>query len=171
MNVQRRAENARCDTFSTPIKRYSEGEPLTLGDTLQSGAQDDPERVALARELGHPYSLAYALTFSAILHCRLRQPTQALELAAERICAYHIRQKPADDRYEDETGVSLGHRWTPIASAAVIRFRREIRLFQRFDLETSKIQLDPRARTEPMEAAADFWIAVETLGAVRACKP
>lgn len=51
MNVQRRAENARCDTFSTPIKRYSEGEPLTLGDTLQSGAQDDPERVALAREL------------------------------------------------------------------------------------------------------------------------
>ncbi len=39
------------------------------------------------------------------------------------------------------------------------------------DLETSKIQLDPRARTEPMEAAADFWIAVETLGAVRACKP
>lgn len=30
----------------------------------------------------------------------------------------------------------LRHRWTPIASAAVIRFRREIRLFQRFDLET-----------------------------------
>ncbi len=30
----------------------------------------------------------------------------------------------------------LRHRWTPIASAAVIRFRRELRLFQRFDLET-----------------------------------
>lgn len=30
----------------------------------------------------------------------------------------------------------LRHSWTPIASAATIRFRRELRLFQRFDLET-----------------------------------
>jgi len=43
------------------------------------------QTVALARELGHPYSLAYALTFSAILHCRLRQPAPALELAEETL--------------------------------------------------------------------------------------
>jgi len=30
----------------------------------------------------------------------------------------------------------LAHRWTPIASAIKIRFRREMRLFQRFRLET-----------------------------------
>ncbi|BAO30161.1 AAA family ATPase [Sulfuritalea hydrogenivorans] len=39
--------------------------------------------LVLARRLGHPYSLAYALTFAAILHCRLRLPTKALSLAKE----------------------------------------------------------------------------------------
>ena len=43
------------------------------------------QAVALARELGHPYSLAYALTFAAILHCRLRQPEKALALAEETL--------------------------------------------------------------------------------------
>ena len=41
--------------------------------------------IALARQLGHPYSLAYALTFAAILHCRLRRPDTALELAQETL--------------------------------------------------------------------------------------
>lgn len=43
------------------------------------------QAVALARQLGHPYSLAYALTFAAILHCRLRQPATALALAEETL--------------------------------------------------------------------------------------
>ncbi len=43
------------------------------------------QAVALARQLGHPYSLAYALTFAAILHCRLRQPAKALALAEETL--------------------------------------------------------------------------------------
>ncbi len=41
------------------------------------------QALALARDLGHPYSLAYALTFAAILRCRMRQPEQALALADE----------------------------------------------------------------------------------------
>jgi tetratricopeptide (TPR) repeat protein len=41
--------------------------------------------VALARQLGHPYSLAYALTFATILHCRMRQPEQALALGDETL--------------------------------------------------------------------------------------
>ena len=41
--------------------------------------------VALARRLGHPYSLAYALTFATILHCRMRQPEQALALGDETL--------------------------------------------------------------------------------------
>jgi hypothetical protein len=32
------------------------------------------QSVLLARQLGHPFSLAYALTFATILHCRLRWP-------------------------------------------------------------------------------------------------
>lgn len=41
--------------------------------------------VALARQLEHPFSLGYALTFAAILHCRLRQPEAALVLAQETL--------------------------------------------------------------------------------------
>jgi len=43
----------------------------------------------------------------------------ALELAASRIEAYHRRQLPEDELYEDESGVTLGARWTPIQSAGL----------------------------------------------------
>ncbi|MDP1734110.1 MAG: AAA family ATPase [Sulfuritalea sp.] len=43
------------------------------------------QTLALARQLGHPFSLAYALTFASILHCRLRRPEEALALAQETL--------------------------------------------------------------------------------------
>ncbi|WP_343081717.1 histidinol dehydrogenase [Ostreiculturibacter nitratireducens] len=43
----------------------------------------------------------------------------ALELAAERIRAYHIRQMPEDARWTDPDGATLGWRWTPVASAGL----------------------------------------------------
>jgi histidinol dehydrogenase len=43
----------------------------------------------------------------------------ALELAAERIRAYHVRQVPADARWTDPEGASLGWRWSPVASAGL----------------------------------------------------
>lgn len=43
------------------------------------------QALALARQLGHPFSLAYALTFATILHCRLRQPEDALAVAQEAL--------------------------------------------------------------------------------------
>jgi histidinol dehydrogenase len=43
----------------------------------------------------------------------------ALEAAAARIRAYHERQLPADDRYSDEKGVELGHRWTAVEAAGL----------------------------------------------------
>lgn len=43
------------------------------------------QAVAHARQLDHPFSLAYALTFASILRCRLRQPEAALELAQENL--------------------------------------------------------------------------------------
>jgi tetratricopeptide (TPR) repeat protein len=43
------------------------------------------DALTLARQLGHPFSLAYALTFAAILHCRLRLPAEAEALARETL--------------------------------------------------------------------------------------
>ncbi len=43
----------------------------------------------------------------------------ALELAAERIRAYHSRQMPEDAFWEDETGAALGWRWTPVSAAGL----------------------------------------------------
>ncbi len=40
----------------------------------------------------------------------------ALQLAAERIRAFHERQRPADLDFTDGDGVRLGWRWTPIAA-------------------------------------------------------
>lgn len=62
--------------------------------------------LALARQLGHPFSLAYALTFATILHCRLRQPAAARRLAEE------TRQLAS--RYDFplwKIGATLGHGW------------------------------------------------------------
>jgi len=43
----------------------------------------------------------------------------ALELAHERITAYHERQRPQDDRFTDAAGVELGHRWTAISDVGL----------------------------------------------------
>ncbi|MBF9031133.1 histidinol dehydrogenase [Rhodobacterales bacterium HKCCE3408] len=43
----------------------------------------------------------------------------ALELAASRISAYHERQLPADARWTEDTGASLGWRWTAVSAAGL----------------------------------------------------
>lgn len=43
----------------------------------------------------------------------------ALELAAERIRAFHERQRPRDDAYVDGQGVRLGLRWRPLDAAGL----------------------------------------------------
>lgn len=43
----------------------------------------------------------------------------ALELAAERIRAYHARQMPEDAMWQDSTGAMLGWRWTPVSAAGL----------------------------------------------------
>ncbi len=49
----------------------------------------------------------------------LPQTMHALELARDRIEAYHARQIPADDRYTDAQGAELGHKWTAVESAGL----------------------------------------------------
>lgn len=43
----------------------------------------------------------------------------ALNLARDRIEAYHRRQVPGDDRFTDAAGVELGHRWTAVDSVGL----------------------------------------------------
>jgi histidinol dehydrogenase len=43
----------------------------------------------------------------------------ALKLARDRIEAYHVRQRPADDRFTDPLGVELGTRWTAIEAVGL----------------------------------------------------
>ncbi|HBS99006.1 histidinol dehydrogenase [Salipiger marinus] len=43
----------------------------------------------------------------------------ALETAAERIRAYHVRQMPENARWTDPDGATLGWRWTPVAAAGL----------------------------------------------------
>lgn len=43
----------------------------------------------------------------------------ALDFAARRIEAYHARQAPETVRYEDEAGVELGLRWSPVSAAGL----------------------------------------------------
>ncbi len=43
----------------------------------------------------------------------------ALETAAARIRAYHERQRPANDSWMDDQGVTLGWRWTPVDAAGL----------------------------------------------------
>ncbi|MGR3320692.1 MAG: histidinol dehydrogenase [Pseudooceanicola sp.] len=43
----------------------------------------------------------------------------ALEAAAERIRAYHVRQVPEDQSWTDPEGATLGWRWTPVSAAGL----------------------------------------------------
>jgi histidinol dehydrogenase len=43
----------------------------------------------------------------------------AIALAARRIRAYHVRQRPADAWFRDEDGVELGWRWTPLEAVGL----------------------------------------------------
>lgn len=49
----------------------------------------------------------------------LPEDRAALELAADRIRAYHTRQMPEDASWTDATGATLGWRWTPVSAAGL----------------------------------------------------
>ena len=48
-----------------------------------------------------------------------REAVAALQLARDRIEAYHRRQLPRDDRFTDALGVELGSRWTAVEAVGV----------------------------------------------------
>lgn len=60
-----------------------------------------------------------AAEINAALAACDKDALDALKLARDRIEAYHLRQKPKDDRFTDALGVELGTRWTAIEAAGL----------------------------------------------------
>ncbi len=44
---------------------------------------------------------------------------EAIEVAAQRIAAYHVKQRPRDDSWTDNEGVRLGYRWNAVEAAGI----------------------------------------------------
>lgn len=67
-----------------------------------------------------PATLAFsAAEIEAEIARVLPEDRAALELAADRIRAYHARQKPQDESWTDSAGATLGWRWTPVSAAGL----------------------------------------------------
>jgi histidinol dehydrogenase len=60
---------------------------------------------------------------SALAACDA-ETLDALEFARARIKKHHLRQRPSDDTYTDETGATLGSRWTAVEAAGTVRAGR-----------------------------------------------
>ncbi|MGQ0457207.1 MAG: histidinol dehydrogenase [Hyphomicrobium sp.] len=55
---------------------------------------------------------------AAVAQCSA-EALDALRFARDRIAVHHLRQVPANERYRDELGVELGHRWTAVESVGL----------------------------------------------------
>ncbi len=69
-----------------------------------------------------PAVAGLAIGPAEVAAARARVPAEtlaALELAAQRIEAFHARQRPADLDFHDALGVRLGHRWTPLSAVGL----------------------------------------------------
>lgn len=85
------------------------------GDTALISLTNRYDRVSLT-----PKTLAFSST-EIDTECAKVAPDDraALELAADRIRAYHIRQMPQDQSWTDPIGATLGWRWTPVSAAGL----------------------------------------------------
>ncbi|GAB4289711.1 MAG: histidinol dehydrogenase [Roseovarius sp.] len=85
------------------------------GDAALIALTERFDRVRLA-----PATLRFSAGEIAVLTARVPQAERAaLELAAERIRAYHARQMPPDESWTDAQGARLGWRWTPVSAAGL----------------------------------------------------
>ncbi|MFV2034966.1 MAG: histidinol dehydrogenase, partial [Halocynthiibacter sp.] len=67
-----------------------------------------------------PETLAFSTAEIDAACNRVAPPDRAaLELAAQRIHAYHVRQMPQDESWTDATGATLGWRWGPVGAAGL----------------------------------------------------
>ena len=87
-------------------------------------ARGDAALIALTAQFDRLELTAERLAFSAAeiaAECANVGPEDraALELAAERIRAYHARQLPEDQAWTDAAGARLGWRWVPVSAAGL----------------------------------------------------
>ncbi|HET9070040.1 MAG TPA: histidinol dehydrogenase, partial [Amaricoccus sp.] len=91
------------------------GEVAARGDAALIEMTERWDRLRLT-----PATLAFAPEeIDAAVAAVAAEDRAALELAAERIRAYHERQVPADARWTDALGAELGWRWTPVDAAGL----------------------------------------------------
>jgi histidinol dehydrogenase len=96
--------------FRAIIADVAAGCDRVLRDLTQKFDSFDLDRVGLKVT---PQEIAAALKT-----CE-REALAALELACDRIEAFHRRQVPQDDRFTDALGVELGWRWTAIEAVGL----------------------------------------------------
>ena len=90
----------------------------------QVRADGDAALISLTSRFDKMDLTAETLAFSAAeINAQVAQvgaaDRAALELAADRIAAYHARQMPENAMWQDDAGVSLGWRWTPVSAAGL----------------------------------------------------
>ncbi|UWR21975.1 histidinol dehydrogenase [Sulfitobacter sp. S190] len=87
----------------------------TRGDAAVIDLTEKFDRVALT-----PQALRIsAEEISAAVEEVSQAERAALELAADRIRAYHARQLPADESWTDAAGATLGWRWSAVSAAGL----------------------------------------------------
>lgn len=91
----------------------------TRGDRALIELTKKFDRVDLSKPGNSSGLRVTAAEIDAALAACDRDALDALKLARDRIEAYHLRQKPKDDRFTDALGVELGTRWTAIEAAGL----------------------------------------------------
>ena len=87
-------------------------------------AEGDAALIALTERFDRmrltPETIALSQTeIDAAIEACDRDTLSALKLAHKRIISHHERQRPADDIYTDDLGVTLGSRWTAVEAAGL----------------------------------------------------
>ncbi|MAC79089.1 MAG: histidinol dehydrogenase [Rhodobacteraceae bacterium] len=114
--------------FATLLGAKREDSPdvddIVAGIIAQVRADGDAALIALTEKFDRLTLTADTLAFTAaeVEHCVNQvspEDRAALELAAERIRAYHERQMPRDASWEDAAGATLGWRWSAVSAAGL----------------------------------------------------
>src|SRR4051812_7488349 len=122
-----RAKNFE-SAFAALMERRSDGQEDVSRDVkaiiAQVRADGDGALIVLSRRLDRADLGVESLRVSpddiaAAWRSCTQEIKDALSLAASRIETYHRRQLPNDESFTDETGATLGWRWTPLASVGI----------------------------------------------------
>ncbi|QEW18614.1 Histidinol dehydrogenase [Marinibacterium anthonyi] len=114
--------------FATLLGAKREDSPdvddIVAGIIAQVRADGDAALIALTEKFDRLTLTADTLAFTPaeVEHCVNQvspEDRAALELAAERIRAYHERQMPRDASWEDAAGATLGWRWSAVSAAGL----------------------------------------------------